>query len=196
MSARPTPQTPPPNRVLRVADLPTRTVTRFRHVADEAECQAIADELGLNALRKLRFEGELRAKGKSDWLLEGLLGATVVQDCVVTLDPVTTRIDENVRRRWVRDLPELEEGDEVEMPEDESLEALTAEIDLTAVMVEALALALPLYPRTEGAALTQQNFAEPGVAPMSDEDAKPFAGLAGLKDKLSGGTSDENEDDS
>jgi hypothetical protein len=32
---------------------------------------------------------------------------------------------------------------------------------------------------------------EPGVAPMRDEDARPFAGLAGLKDQLSDGSKDD-----
>ena len=51
----------------------------------------------------------------------------------------------------------------------------------------ALALALPLYPRAPGAELGQAVFAEPGTAPLKDEDLRPFAGLAGLKAKLEGG---------
>ncbi|MCK0143314.1 DUF177 domain-containing protein [Aliiroseovarius sp. F20344] len=179
-------QTPLFKHVLRVSDLSTNVDTQFELVPADADCKAIALDLGLPALRKLRFKGTLSARGKTDWQLKAQLGATVVQDCVVTLDPVTTRIEEAVSRRWVRDLPELEMGDEVEMPEDETLEPLGAEIDLGAVMIESLALALPLFPRVEGAELDQQNFAAPGVAPMSDEDAKPFAGLSALRDQLAG----------
>lgn len=172
--------------VLRISDLSTNVDTQFELVPTEADCNAIALDLGLPALRKLRFKGTLSARGKTDWQLKAQLGATVVQDCVVTLEPVTTRIEEAVSRRWVRDLPELEMGDEVEMPEDETLEPLGAEIDLGEVMTESLALALPLFPRIDGAELDQQNFAAPGVAPMRDEDAKPFAGLSALRDKLAG----------
>ena len=135
----------------------------------------------------------LTARGKTDWQLKAQLGATVVQDCVVTLDPVTTRIEEPISRRWVRDLPELEAGDETEMPDDETLEQLGAEIDLGEVMIESLALALPLFPRADGAALDQANFAAPGVAPMRDEDARPFAGLSALRDQLA--SKSESEDD-
>ncbi|MCX8227096.1 MAG: DUF177 domain-containing protein, partial [Sulfitobacter sp.] len=35
-----------------------------------------------------------------------------------------------------------------------------------------------------GAELGQAVYAEPGVAPMTDEDARPFAGLAQLREKL------------
>ncbi|WP_133486354.1 YceD family protein [Aliiroseovarius marinus] len=179
--------------VLRVADLSTSAETSFELIPTAAECKAIADDLGLPALRKVRFKGTLVARGKRDWQLKAQLGATVVQDCVVTLDPVTTRIEEPVSRRWVRDLPELEAGDEIEMPDDETLEQLGPEIDLGEVLTESLALALPLFPRADGAELDQSNFAAPGVAPMSDEDARPFAGLSALRDQLAG-KSDSDDD--
>ena len=144
---------------------------------------ALADELALSALRKLTFEGVLRPMGAADWLLEGRLGATVVQPCVVTLDPVTTRIDVDVHRSFLADYRAPEEP-EAEMPEDDTTEPLGQWIDPAVVMVEALALAVPDYPRKDDAALGQLVYTEPGQAPMTDEDARPFAGLAELKARL------------
>jgi uncharacterized metal-binding protein YceD (DUF177 family) len=159
----------------------------------DAEARArLAEELGLLGLRKLRLTGRLIPEGKRDWRLEASLGATVVQPCVVTAEPVTTRIDEPLTRRYLAQMPEPE-GDEVEMPEDDTAEPLPATLDLAAVIAEALALALPLYPRAEGATLDSAQFAAPGVAPMTDEDAKPLAGLAALRDRLKGGE-DPGED--
>ena len=57
-------------------------------------------------------------------------------------------------------------------------------IDVAAIGIEALALALPLYPRARGAEFAEAVFAAPGVAPLKSEDLKPFAGLAALADKL------------
>jgi uncharacterized metal-binding protein YceD (DUF177 family) len=88
-----------------------------------------------------------------------------------------------VRRLYDADLPEIEE-DEIEMPEDDSVEKLTGVIDIGAVMAEALALAIPVYPRKTDADLGETIFAGPGIEPMSDDDARPFAGLAGLRDAL------------
>jgi hypothetical protein len=51
-------------------------------------------------------------------------------------------------------------------------------------MAEALALALPDYPRAPDAELEAGQFAAPGVAPMTDDEAKPLAGLAALRDRL------------
>ena len=59
-------------------------------------------------------------------------------------------------------------------------------IDPGAVMFEALALALPDYPRAPNAEVTQTVHAAPGVTPLRDEDLRPFAGLASLARKLSG----------
>ena len=171
--------------ILRVAEL---AKGQPRTVAIEPGAQArdaIAKALGIDALRKLRFEGVLSPIGKRDWRLTGRLGATVVQPCVVTLAPVTTRIETDLRRDFLSNWEEPE-GDEVEMPDEVDSDPLGSEIDLGRVIVEALALALPDFPRAEGAALEQAAFSEPGKTAMTDDDAKPFAGLATLRDKLTG----------
>jgi uncharacterized metal-binding protein YceD (DUF177 family) len=168
---------------LRVADLSQNAPTPFEIRPEGADLAALAEELGLNALRKLRFTGEIRASGKRDWVLEGMLGATVVQDCVVTLEPVTTRIDQKVQRQYLATY-ETPEGEEVEMPEDDTTEPLGSHIDPHGVMIEALSLAVPAYPRKEGQELGEAVFTAPGVAPMRDEDTKPFAALSALKDQL------------
>lgn len=163
---------------LRVAELPPRRPTRFHLRPDAAARRALARDLGLSALRKLDFEGELGPEGRHDWRLEARLRATVVQPCVVTGEPVVTRIETGVLRRFVRDLREPSEP-EAEMPEDDSAEPLGAVIDPGAVMREALALALPDYPRKPGAELAQAEF-PPGEAAPDEPPPNPFAQLARL----------------
>ncbi len=167
----------------RVADLPQNAPTEFDLRPGPETMRQLAEELGLSGLRKLRFAGRIAAHGARDWRLEAHLGATVVQPCVVTLDPVMTRIETDVTRLFLAEMPRPQ-GPETEMPEDDAIEPLGPEIDPAAVMAEALALALPLYPRKEGAELGEAVFAEPGKTPLRDEDARPFAALASLRDKL------------
>jgi len=176
-------RTPPSATALRVAELSQNAQTPFSLRPDADSLRKIAEELDLSALRKLSFEGRIKALGRSDWQLEARLGATVVQPCVVTLEPVQTRIDVNVTRLFVQDYEEPEET-EVEMAEDDRTEPLGAWIDPAVVMIEALALEIPEYPRADGAELGQAVYTKPGEAPMTDEDARPFAGLANLKDQL------------
>jgi len=168
---------------LRVADLPQNAPTPFDLRPDAQALEALKHELGLLGLRKLSFVGALRAQGKRDWQLDAKLGATVIQPCVVTLEPVTTRIDIPVTRVFIADWSDPDEP-EFEIPEGDETEALGAEIDPALIMVEALSLALPQYPRKDGAELDQADFTEPGKQALTDDDVKPFAGLAGLRDAL------------
>ena len=154
----------------------SRAEEAFEIVPGPEARAALSERLGIVGVKKLRFVGQLMPEGKRDWRLEAELGATAVQSCAVTLQPVTTRIDEAIERRYVADMPEPPAGEEIEMPDD-TVEPLPASLDLGAVMAEALALALPPWPRAEGVELEEQAFAEPGTQPMTDEDARPFARL-------------------
>ncbi|MEM1074425.1 MAG: DUF177 domain-containing protein [Pseudomonadota bacterium] len=168
---------------LRVSALSQTAATAFAIRPDPAALRTLAENLDLLDARKVIFSGEVVAAGDADWRLTGKLGATVVQPCAVTLEPVTTRIDVPVSRLYQRDFAEVE-APEAEMPEDDSKEPLGTWIDPEAVMHESLALNLPLFPRKPDAVLGEMVLSAPGVTPMRDADVKPFAGLAGLKARL------------
>lgn len=163
-------------RTLRPADLRTPVTFDLRPGPDDLA--QMTDTLGLLGLTKVRLAGRA-APARGGVELDARLGATVVQPCSVTLAPVTTRIDEPVLRRYQPGLTLPEPGSETEMPEDDSLEPLPETIDLMSVLAEALALALPPFPRAPGAELGTAVFTAPGVAPMTDADASPFAVLRG-----------------
>lgn len=170
---------------LRMNDLSDARSYKVNIAPSEAEMAELMVEMRVDALRKVSFKGTLSPIGKRDWQLTGILGATVVQPCVATLEPVTTRIDAEVSRLYLKDLKEeLSEEEEVEIPEDDTSEPLTAELILSEVAIESLALNIPAYPRKEGAVVDTVRVTEPGLDPMTDEAAKPFAGLQALKDKL------------
>lgn len=158
---------------LRADRLPARRVTAI-DLAPDAEARArIAAALDLTALPAARLSGSLAPAPAGAWAFEGRLQAEVVQPCGVTLAPVTTRIDEALRRVWSPHAAIApRSAEEVEMGDDET-EPLGAEIDLGAVLVEALALAIPAFPRAPGATLEDSG--------VDDGDRRrPFAGLGDL----------------
>ena len=163
--------------------LSQRKPTRFSYRPDANERAAIAADLGLIALYSLDLTGEIRPAGRDEMLLEATLTASADQACGISLAPVPAKLSETVRRRYVAGL-EMPEGEEIEMPEDDSVEPMPDEIDLAEIATEALALALPLYPRAPGAEFADGLHAAEGVTPLSDADLKPFAGLQGLAAKL------------
>lgn len=179
-------RTSPSQTALRVADLSQNVENAFALRPDAETLKKLAEVLELSALRKLSFVGRIVSLGKTDWRLEARLGATVVQPCVLTLEPVTTRIDTDVVRQFIQNFRDSDEP-EAEMPEDETSEPLGLWIDPAIAMQEALVLAVPDYPRKDDVELGPLVFTKPGEAPMTDEDARPFAGLAHLKDQLKKG---------
>ena len=170
---------------LRISDIPKSKSASFDVRFSDVELKAVASILSALTVIKMRICGKIRPSGAKDWVLKATVGATVTQSCVVTLDPVQTRIDTPITLTFVTDYP-LDDGDSVtEMTTDETIEPLTDEIDLALIAIEAVALALPDYPKRQDAQLETTTFSETGIKPMTDADTKPFASLASLKDKLS-----------
>lgn len=186
-----------------VSRLARRGGHRFDIEPTSAARAVLATQLDLLHLRKLRLAGEITPDtaldNASGWRLDATLGATVVQPCGVTLAPVTARIDEAVTRRYSPDTPPpeaLPEG-EIEMPEDDSIEPLGAVIDLDLLLSEALALALPPWPRSDNAPLNASCTApEDAGHDAHDSPLRPFAGLGGLRDRLAREDDEPGRDDS
>ncbi len=167
---------------IRISELRRTGGSEFDLRPDSTARAAIAAALGVTSLRKVRFVGKLLPEGRHDWHMVAQLGATVVQPCVVTLAPVTTRIEEPVHRRWLKEMPNVE-GDEVEMPDD-TLEPLGMVIDLGTVLSEALALSVPDWPRAVDAPQGEEAIEGASDPAPDDETHRPFAGLGALRDRL------------
>ena len=175
-----------PTHQMRLGDLLNKKNTCFKLQPDASDCAAIAAYLSILGVKKLNFAGEFTPQGRTDWVLTAKIGVTVVQSCVISLAPVTTRIEETVHRRYVANFEDTDE-ENIEMTSDENTEPLTQSVDAASIMIEALSLALPTYPRKEGADLGQAIYADKEIAPMTDDDAKPFAGLGAMRDALKKG---------
>lgn len=169
---------------LRICDMPKSKNTHFDVRFSENEMAQIATILSAINVKKMRVSGKVSPSGKKDWVLTATAGATVTQTCVVTLEPVQTRVDTPITLTYLADYQVDGIESVTEMTTDENFEPLTDEIDLTTIASEAIAMALPDYPKLPDAHLETSVFAAKDITPMTDEDTKPFASLASLKDKL------------
>jgi len=111
------------------------------------------------------------------WVVLGWIGGSSARPTV------TTRIDEDVTRTYVADW-DAPDADEFEVEAEDTDDPLPDTLDLIDVIIEALALSLPAYPRKADAPAVDTGVTEPGKAVMTDEDARPFAGLAALRADL------------
>lgn len=174
---------------LRPADLPKSTAIDLALVVTPDMMSRIEARLALSGLRKLRLTGRLIPYGQKDWHLQARLGATAVQSCIATDDPVVTRIDTDIERIFVADWKnDIPDSPEAEIPEDDRYEPLGDIIDLEELASEALALALPDFPRRSEAPPVEISAMPPGAKPLNDTSNRPFSGLAMLKKKLEGDT--------
>lgn len=154
--------------------------------ADAAERGRLAARYGLVELGALSAAVRLQwVRGGKLLKLTGRLHAEVVQTCVVTLEPVHNRIDEDfeVLYRPAGAAPEEAGG-----PEDAEVEPLEADsLDVAEAVAVELSLALDPYPRKPGAGLNiGPSAVEHGPFPGPGADAeadtrKPFEGLAALR---------------
>ena len=179
-----------PSQPYRSGAVSGRKTIRFTFAPDKSARAAMAQVLGLLDLPECVLKVELQPMGRIDVALRADLTALVVQACSISLAPVTSRLKDSVERNYRHDF-EDPKGDEVEMLGDDA-EPLPEVIDVAAVALEALALALPLYPRAKGVDLGAAVATPPGAAPLTDEALKPFAGLAGLADLLKKTVSDQD----
>ncbi|NNU80226.1 DUF177 domain-containing protein [Halovulum dunhuangense] len=171
-------------RKLRLSGLNRARVHAVDETATVEEQASVAEFLGLQGLRKLRIAGALSPTGADGWRFEGQLGATATQSCVVTLQPVRTRVDVELRRIYLPDIDLARTSTEVEMdPDADEVEPLPDTLDLGALAVEELALALPAYPRAEDAPELALEARPRGAAPI-EPAPRPFAALEALKAKL------------
>lgn len=155
---------------------------RIDLVASEDDLQAIAQRIGVRSLSQLAAHAVLSREGQRIQAC-GRLSAALEQSCVVTGEPVPTRIDEPFDIAFAPEPREQRPDEEIELkPEDcDMVFHDGAGIDLGDAIADSLALALDPYPRSAGA---ETALREAGV--MSEEEAGPFAALAQLKKGLSG----------
>lgn len=178
------PDNPEFPRVVDVGRLRGLSEFAFDIAPDADEAAALSRLMGARSVRKMRFHGRLAHAPDGAWRLEANLGATVIQTCVVTLGPVTTRIDTEVRRLFVPGAAATPAEIVVTDLEDDETEPLGDRIDLGLVAIEALALALPAYPRQPDAQLEVAVSAPVGAEPSLEEPPKPFAALAALRARM------------
>jgi uncharacterized metal-binding protein YceD (DUF177 family) len=144
--------------------------------ADAPAREALARDLGIPAIERLHAELTVTpARGGAR--VRGRVSATVVQTCVVSLDPFEAAVEEEIDVRFSRQKTPTP-GSEIDLDAagEDGPEPLEGEIvDVGALVAEHLALGLDLYPRKPG--VTFEDIVE---APGEEARPSPFAGLAGL----------------
>lgn len=165
-------------RPFEVHAIPERGMDQ-RVEASVAERAAIAEAFGLIGVATLGGEATLTRRGDRV-TVAGRVVADIVQACVVTLEPVPQHIDETFSLRLVPEgdataAPPSQAEPVVDLGHEDPPDVYSGRtIDLGAIILEHVALAIDPYPRAPGAEL-------PAPADAGDRGDSPFAVLSGLK---------------
>jgi len=149
----------------------------YRIEADEGERRGLAETLGIPDVTAFAADLEVRPAAGSAYSVRGELRATVVQTDVVTLDPVSQEVVEEIAVVLMpaegrgRSEPVLVDVGEEDAPD----VFRNGRIDLGAIVTEHLALGLDPYPRAPETEFPGYVEDDPAA------DPSPFAGLAVLK---------------
>jgi hypothetical protein len=133
----------------------------------------VARLANLRDLFELSAEFDLTREGAGAHVC-GRVRARVGQTCVVSLEPIESRLDEAVDVTF-SPTAQAGHGDDEEPPEP----LVGGSLDLGALATEFLLLAVDPYPRKPGAIFTPPEAAEGGE--------RPFAALEALKKRMGGG---------
>ncbi|MGB0507568.1 MAG: YceD family protein [Pikeienuella sp.] len=150
--------------------------------AETAEADLLATWLDLRKLRELSFKAKITPIGRDKWRVSVDCVADITQNCVLTLAPVETRINDSFVRMYTEGSQYCSDLDlDFDPTADDPPDPVNETIDIGHAIAESLLLALDPYPRLKGAEFAAINTAPPGIAPIQDAELKPFAGLASLK---------------
>jgi len=155
--------------------------------AKDDERAALAQRFGLQALDRLSATLAVRRVSDDMFHVSGRLSAAVVQQCVVTLEPLPASIDEPVAVTFVKSKVAAPKGkaaaaEVAEGLEDEGPEPMQGDfIDLGEAVAQQLALSLNPYPRAPGASLEAVLPGGPAAEKGEEKRPSPFAVLETLR---------------
>lgn len=157
--------------------------------ADEKACKRLARRYGILEVVRLAGTARVRPYRKEGLTLECHFEAELVQNCVVTLDPVKQSVDEEFTQRYLPEhligpqttVPDSDREVTIDIEAEDSPEPMSAgKIDVGEAVAERLALAIDPYPRKTGVNYDAPSPSEEG-GDASESKPNPFAVLEKLK---------------
>ena len=106
-----------------------------------------AKSLNVGEFFSVKIFGEVSQKTKTRWELSGQLSFEALQECVVTLDPVTSYISCEVKRVYIENYCPENFQNSFSRSQELECERLEDTIDLINLIFEELSLNTPEYPK-------------------------------------------------
>ena len=134
------------------------------------DLRGLAERFGWEAVNELAAELCVRKVARDCWDVTGRIHANIIQNCIVTDEPVPESVDFQVEERYVR---AIDQTNDLEVRLDGAEPLKNGAIDIGELAVQSLGLTASAWPRVEHA---------PDCYNAGDQElVHPFAGLSALK---------------
>ena len=154
---------------------------RFYHTSSNQELSDLSKFLEVEALKTFSFKGHFIESNENDYLLEASFKATVIQLCVVTLRPVKTNIDHKFNRLFSI-VKQRTRAKRLSITHDAiDQEQILNDVNIGDIMLEALTLEIPLYPKIKGVNFEGLTVTDAGSKPLEPVLNNPFSSLKKMK---------------
>jgi uncharacterized metal-binding protein YceD (DUF177 family) len=162
----------------KTTDIPAGALKRDRE-ATSVELQQIAQALDILKVGNLSSNYRITAIAGGAYRLAGTIAADVEQSCIVSLEPVSGKINAAFDVEFWPTVAHGDSDEEASILSGSDVEVLEhGLIPVGRIVFETLSASLDPYPRREGA---EFNWQDPKAEKA--ESANPFAALSKLKDK-------------
>jgi uncharacterized metal-binding protein YceD (DUF177 family) len=181
------------------------TPAHYKIVAGDDARAELADRFGIIGIDELSADVTVtRERGGSMFRVAGIVRGVAVQECVATLEPVSTTIEESFDA-FFNDAPDVvsfakakadhtarvKQDAEIEMLDEDEAPELVRDgvIDIAEVAAQFFALGLPAYPRKD-VPVVEVRVGDDGLAPDTGDDDpslnpdSPFAALKAWRDDM------------
>jgi uncharacterized metal-binding protein YceD (DUF177 family) len=162
----------------KTTDIPNGGLNRSREATAD-ELADVAKALDILGVSNLSSRYRVVAISGGAYRLTGSVSAGVVQACIVSLEPVSGKVNANFEVEFWPELKSEESEEESEILNAAEVEQLDrGTIQVGRIVFETLSASLNPYPRRDGAEFNWQDPKSEGAGAPN-----PFAALSKLKDK-------------
>ena len=154
---------------------------KFGHTCSEHELTELHECLKVEKLLNFSFKGRLIQPKKRTYELSASFKATVIQSCVISGKPIKTIIDEKIERFYSEEQVENKNAENVSLDiNSKDVELIHKGLNIGAMAIEALSLAIPDYPRKKNVRFEGVTITTTGLQPIEKNVDNPFVVLKNL----------------
>ena len=156
---------------------------KFNHHSNQTELVELQKILPIEKLLYFSFKGNLIQPKNKNYDLFASFKAIIIQNCVITWKPIKTIITNNIERCYKEEKISHTTED---IPFDlgsTDIESIQKELNIGDVILEALCLEIPDYPKKKNAQFKSLTITEFGMEPLDQSPNNPFSILKDISKK-------------